>query len=268
MTYNYELFTTFQNLAFDIMDTEEISVTIDDDDIEEQISDEEFMRKKQKGITKLKKKKRRRKRKRRKHKRSSEIGDVSGSLQNIRNLFPKQGLYGWSSMLALCGMVFAIIAYIMPWLTGETTCIVTDENAPKMDTKIHAYKVYETRIVCFVQIVIALIFFLLITKIASLPNNHQSKIPKSLRFTLLLYGVCIYFINEKMMNNIDKLLIDQAQLQYSSWSNSPCPDSRFVIKANFTTWKQLFPASTMLTFASGVIATFRSVFISQTAKVC
>ena len=266
------------------MDTDDISLTIESNTSSIDEDSLEWMKKKKKAITKLKRKKRERKEGRTKFKRKSKkrkarySADIDEDddyehehqlswLEKMRNIFPKQPLYAWSSMIVLSGAIFGIISYIMPWLTGDTCCIVTGENAPKMDTKIHSYQVYETRILVFIQIVISLVFLLLITKTASLPNNHQSKTPKILRYSFIIYAVAVYFTSLQS-GNIDKLITDHAQKEYVSWSNISCPDTRFVINAEFTTWKQMFTASISLTIAASIIAIFRSVFISQTAKMC
>lgn len=190
-------------------------------------------------------------------------------MEKLRNMFPKQPMYAWSTMNAVCGTIFGIISFIMPWLEGTTTCITTGEFAPKLDNKVFAYQVFETRLLVPGQIILALLFLLMITKTAALPNDYKSKTPTTMRFLFIIYVAAVYLVYNSTAE-INKELTNHAEEEYAEWpeADPDCPQDKFVIKATFTLWQQLFRTSIILTLTACVTTIFRTIFVSQTARLC
>jgi len=207
--------------------------------------------------TKRKRKHRKKSKKRRRRRRKrNKCG------RRLRKLFPRQPLYLWASLTALLGLLIGSISFAMPWLEGTATCIKAGENAAKPSATVHAFDVFEPRIITLVQIGASMLSLLLICKHASSKMKQFKLIAPFLVYLLAVYLVSL------TSGSIDSSVTNQAKADYESMAGETCSDSKFVLNAEFTIWKEAFVTSILLTLTSGAIAIFRSLFFAHKSRRC
>lgn len=208
------------------------------------------------------KKKRKRKHKRRKKKKGKHQ-KKSKRRCGIKDILPKQPLYLWAFIAAIFGTILSIISFIMPWLIASTACIVAGQNAAKYEAKVHAYDVFEYRVISIAQIGISILFVLLIHRRAA---SESFKVAQIIAL-FIVYAAAVYFLSKSAASH-EKKITDYAKAEYDAFAGETCEESKFILDGTFTIWKGALHSSIMLILSAGILTISRSIFISHECKFC